>query len=121
MVRTADRRKAKYEAKIDADVQRSRILAQKDSMVTNAEGMFAQLAQMEQEVKVAIMNLAITVPSIMIPAYLNVGRELWKKQQKFTGKTYNQECALTLAKWASRGLIASALTAVAALFGVTYP
>ena len=120
MVKSADRRKAKYEAKVDADVARSRILALKDNMVANAEGAFANLAQMEQEIKSAIMGLAVTVPSIMIPAYLNVGRELWKKSNKFTGTTFAQEANLTLTKWKARGLVGTPLIAIALLFGYTY-
>jgi hypothetical protein len=120
MVKSAERRKQKYEAKVDADVARSRILALKDNMVANAEGYFANLAQMENEIKAAIMGLTVTVPSIMIPAYLNVGRELWKKQQKFTGVTFAAECFLVLNKWKGRGLLYTPLAAISLLFGYTY-
>jgi hypothetical protein len=121
MVKSADKRKSRYEAKIDADVQRSRILAQKDAMVANAEGAMANLAQVETEVKNAIEGLSPTIYSHQIPAYLNVGRELWAKNNKFSGATFQGEAAAILGKWAYRGLTAAALTAIAALFGVEYP
>lgn len=120
MVKSADRRKAKYQAKIDPDVMRARILAQQTDMVTNAEGAFANLAQIENEVKACIMNLTVTVPSIMVPAYMNVGRQLWKLQQKFSGTTYAAEAQLVLTKWQARGLIYTPLKAIALLFGFTY-
>jgi hypothetical protein len=89
-------------------------------MVANAEGAFANLAQIEQEVKSAIMGLTPTIPSILIPAYLNVGRELFKKTQKFTGTTFAQEANLVCAKWKARGLTYAPLAAIALLFGYVY-
>jgi hypothetical protein len=120
MVKSADKRKANYEAKIDADVQRSRILARKDSMVVNAEGAMANLTQVEEEVKAAIQGISPTIYSITIPAYLNVGRELWSKQQKFSGVTYAAEANQVLTKWKARGLSGPALIAIALLFGYVY-
>jgi hypothetical protein len=121
MVKSADKRKAKYEAKIDADVQRSRILAQKDAMVSNAEGAMANLAQLETEVKAAIEGSTPTIYSHEIPAYLNVGRQLWRLQNKFSGTTFAGESAAVLGKWHDRGLDDTALGLIAALFGITYP
>jgi hypothetical protein len=89
-------------------------------MVANAEGAFANLAQIEAEVKAAIQGLTPTIYSPMIPSYLNVGRQLYKLQNKYTGTTFAGEAKLMLDKWKARGLATAALTAIAALFGVTY-
>lgn len=121
MVRSASRRKEKYEAKIDADVARARILAHKDSMVEQMEAATADLATLEAEVKKVVEGYATPVASMMIPFYLNVGRELYKKSKKFSGNTFTMEADVVCAKWVSRGLTPAVVTLIAALFGHTYP
>jgi hypothetical protein len=120
MVRDAARRKEKYEAKIDADVMRSRILAHKDSMVAQMEAATADLATLETEVKRVIEGQTTPIFGHEIPAYLNVGRELWKLSRKFSGTTMASEADVILDKWKAKGLSQWALTLIAQLFGVTY-
>jgi len=120
MVRDASRRKQKYEGKIDADVMRSRILALKASMVEQVESKFADLATIETEVKRVIEGQKTPVYSHLIPFYLNVGRELYRIQKRFTGTTFSSEAKVTLDKWKARGLSQWCLTDIAKLFGVTY-
>ena len=120
MVRSAALRKAKYEAKIDADVQRSRILAQKDSMVTQMEAASANLAQVETDVKKAIEGQTTPIYGYQIPAYLNVGRKLASLQRKFSGTTFTAEATAALDQFEAKGLLGWALTLIAELFGVTY-
>jgi len=121
MVRDASLRKAKYEGKIDADVMRSRILALKDSMVAQVESKFADLATLEAEVKRVVEGQKTPVYSHLIPFYLNVGRELYRLQKRFTGSTYSSEAKISIDKWKARGLVQSVLTDIAKLFGITYP
>jgi len=120
MVREASRRKQKYEAKIDADVMRSRILAHKSAMVEQMEAKTADLATLETEVK-RVVEAQPTVYTHLIPAYLNVGRQLYKLQKNFSGKTYTAEAKLVLDKWKGKGLVQAILTEIAKLFGITYP
>jgi len=119
MVRPASRRKEKYEAKIDADVARSRILAHKASMVEQMESASADLATMEAEVK-RVVEAQATVYSHLIPAYLNVGRQLYRLSKTFTGETFKAECKVVCDKWKAKGLTSAILIAIAKLFGYTY-
>jgi hypothetical protein len=120
MVRTAAQRKAKYEAKIDADVMRSRILAQKADMVTNMEDQTSQLAALEMQIKGVIEGQTTPIYGSFIPMYLNVGRALYAKQRKFGTSTFQAEAAVILDSADSKGLEAWALTVIAELFGVTW-
>jgi len=121
MVRDASRRKQKYEAKIDADVMRSRILAHKSAMVEQMEAKTADLATLEAEVKRVVEAQTTPIYTHLIPAYLNVGRQLYKLQKNFSGTTYTAEAKIVLDKWKAKGLTQYVLTAIAKLFGVTYP
>jgi len=120
MVREASRRKAKYEGKIDADVARTRILALKTSMVEQMESKSADLATVETEVKRVIEGQTTAIYGHQIPAYLNVGRELYKLSKKFSGTTFTSEAEVILDKWKAKGLATWALTLIAQLFGKTY-
>jgi len=120
MVRDAARRKQKYEAKIDADVMRSRILAHKTAMVEQMESATAELATLEAEVKRVVEGMTTPVYTHLIPAYLNVGRQLYKLQKSFSGVTYSSECKVVLDKWKAKGLAVYVLKEIAKLFGYTY-
>jgi len=120
MVRDASRRKQKYEAKIDADVMRSRILAHKASMVEQMEAKTADLATLEAEVKRVIEGQTTPVYGHQVPAYLNVGRELYRLSKHFSATTFTSEAEIVLDKWKARGLDVGLLNAVATLFGKTY-
>jgi hypothetical protein len=120
MVREATRRAAKFESKIDADVMRSRIIGLKDSMVEQMQAKAAELATVEANIKSIVENATSTVYSYQVPAYLNVGRELYKLSKKFSGKTFEGEAKLVCCKWFNRGLDEAILTDIASLFGVTW-
>jgi TRAP-type mannitol/chloroaromatic compound transport system substrate-binding protein len=120
MVRDATRRAAKFEGKIDADVMRSRITALKDSMVEQMQAKAAELATLEANIKSVVENASETVYSHQIPAYLNVGREIYKKSKNFTGKTFEGEATAILCKWHQKGLKEAVLTDIAKLFGITW-
>ena len=120
MVRPALRRRQKYEAKIDPDVIRSRILAFKPSMAEQMDEKAAELATLETQIKSILEAQTTTVYSSFVPMYLNVGRQLYKLSQKFGGTTFAAEAKIVLDKWKARGLSAAILADIAALFGVTY-
>jgi len=120
MVRDASRRKQKYEAKIDADVMRSRILAHKASMVEQMEAATADLSTLESEVKRVLEGQTTPPYGHEIPAYLNVAREMYRISRRFSGGTRNQEFEVVLDKWKARGLTLVLLQEISKLFGYTY-
>jgi len=120
MVRPAVRRRQKYEAKIDPDVLRSRILAFKSSMTEQMDEKAAELATLETQVKSILEAQTTTVYSAFVPMYLNVGRQLYRLSKKFGGATFEAEAKIILDKWKARGLSATILAAIAKLFGITY-
>jgi len=122
MVRSADRRVQKYEGKIDADVSRSRILALKTTMVEQQQTRQAELATNEAEIKKVVEGR--TTPVIYghaIPAYLNVGRQLYALSKKFGATTFTAEAKEVCDKWRTKGLDWVVLRDIAKLYGVTYP
>jgi hypothetical protein len=120
MVRPATRRRQKYEAKIDPDVLRSRILAFKSAMTEQMDEKASELATLETQVKSILEAQTTTIYSPFIPMYLNVGRELYRLSKKFGGKTFEGEAVAVLDKWKTRGLNKDVLSEIAGLFGVTY-
>lgn len=120
MVRSAEARKRKYESKIDADVVRSRISAQKTYMVEQMESRAAELATIEANVKAIVESQTTPISSIMVPFYLNAARELYKLSKKFSGTTLNKEADVVLDKWCARGLTGTVLQEIAGLFGISW-
>lgn len=123
MVRDAVWRKTKYEAKIDGDVVRSRIINLKESMVNQMESAVADLASIETKVKAIVENKTVggkSIPTYMIPPYLNVGRQLFKASRKFSGKTLELKAKAICDAWVAQGLDGSTVADIAALFGITY-
>jgi hypothetical protein len=120
MVRDATHRKAKYEAKIDADVIRSRITALKPSMAEQMDSASAELATVETNVKAILEASTTTIFSCYNPMYLNAGRELYSKQKRFGGGTFQAESGVILDKWLTRGLNGKVLENIGQLFGSSW-
>jgi len=120
MVREASRRAQKYEGKIDADVSRTRILALKTTMVEQQQARQAELATNEAEIKRVVEGQATPVFGHQIPAYLNVGRQLYALSKKFSGVTFTSEAELIMDKWFDKGLDAFIIRAIGKLYGITY-
>jgi hypothetical protein len=116
MVRPQAYRVKKYEAKVSGDVVKARIDAMKDVMVEQTTAKFADLQNLEQTVKSIVEPEG--VPSILIPHYLNFGRELYRLSGRFTGTTLQNEAKLVFEKWKSRGLNAEILKDIAEVFGI---
>ncbi len=116
MVRPQTYRIKKYDAKITGDVVKARFDALKSVMVEQQEVRFSDLVNLENTVKSIVEPKG--VPTILIPHYLNFGRELYSITQRFSGATLNTEATLVYQKWKARGLDPALLKAIAQAFGV---
>jgi hypothetical protein len=117
MVREQVYRQKKYEAKLTGDVVKARFDALKEVMAEQTSARFGELATIEDSVKKEILEPA-GVPSIQIPFYLNVARELYSKSRTFTGETFNTEATLVAQKWVARGLQKEIVNRILQKFGV---
>lgn len=118
-MRSAVFRLRKYEAKMDPDSIKQRFLDQKDSMVEQEEGVFAELVLIESKCKSVCE--AAGVATIMIPWYLDFARQCWKYFKKFSQATRTNELTFWFNHWVSRGLDGYILANVAELCGVRIP
>jgi hypothetical protein len=118
-VRPAVYRRAKYEKKINADVVRQRFADLKDTMVTQTDERFSELVDAENAAK-GILHEA-GVPTIDIPFYLDVVRELYRLTRRFSGPTLQAEAQLVRQKWVSRGLLDDVIVKLLRLFGIVPP
>jgi len=116
LVRPAVYRQKKYDGKIDADVIRTRINSLKPIMVEQATNRFTDLESIESQIKSIVEGT--NVATIQIPFYLNVGRQLYKLSNKFSGQTLQNEACLVKQKWVARGLDATLIDQIADLFGI---
>jgi len=119
MVRPGIWRRLKYEGKIVGDVVKDRFDRLKTMMTQQTDGLYPELQAMEDDVKRVIEGYGI--PTILVPFYLNAGRQLFNLTRRFTGATLQNEAVVKLDTWAQRGLNKEILGAIADLFGITYP
>ena len=92
----------KWSSKFDADTIRSRITQVQSLANDLAQEQFANLVAIEEQVKPTLHDLG--VPSIQVPFYLNVAREIYSAMTRHTGKTLEIEVKAIKAKWLTRGL-----------------
>jgi len=116
MVRPQVYRIKKYENKVTGDVVKARFDALKEVMKEQQEVRFSDLVNLETTIKSIVEPEG--VPSILIPHYLNFGRELYSLVQRFSGVTLGNEAKLVYEKWKSRGLNAELLKTIAGAFGI---
>jgi len=120
MVREAEKRARKYEAKIDANVLKTQTEALRPIMIRQQAEHMARVTNLEERIKALVETTGIR--SLEVRDYLNVGRELSRLVSKFGLTTLQAEASGVLEKWSSRGLDASILSKVAGLFGLDlYP
>jgi len=115
MVRSAEYRRRKYEGKIDPDVIAGRFERLAAHIRAGMADKIPSLVQLEEEIKVLCEKYGIA--SIMIPWYLNVGRELFKIVNKHIGATAYSEAQLVANKWATRGLNTDLIREICLKFG----
>jgi hypothetical protein len=107
----------KYEAKIDGDVVKARIDAQKSTMVEQVQALFAELHEVVRKAKVVAE--AAGVSTILLPAYQSFARQCYKISKNFTGSTRTNEINIAFEKWVSRGLDGQVLADISELCGTT--
>jgi len=117
MVRSEVYRARKFQGKIDPDAIRSRVAALKEDMVEQTLQRQAELVSLEKDIKNLIEPQGVS--TILIPQYLNVGRQLWSLSGRFTGQTFQNEATLIAQKWISRGLSKDIVNLILGYFGVS--
>jgi len=116
MVRSEVYRARKFQGKVDPDAVRSRFAALKEDMVEQTTQRQAELVSLENDIKGIVEPHG--VPTILIPSYLNVGRQLWSLSGRFSGQTFINEAHTVARKWLARGLSAEIVNKILAYFGV---
>jgi len=116
MVKTAARRSAHYDAKLDGDVWNMRITAEKDFMVEQVHDRYAVQTLYESKIKNYLEALGFY--GIEQHHYMNFGQELWALTRTFSGQTLLMEAEIKADKWLRRGLVAAHLIAIARIFGI---
>jgi len=117
MVRSEVYRARKFEGKIDPDAIRSRVAALKEDMVEQTIQRQAELVSLEKDLKNLLEPQG--VPTIFLPQYLNVGRQLWSLSGRFSGETFKREAHVTAQKWVARGLDKDLINLILGYFGVS--
>jgi hypothetical protein len=116
LVRPQVYRIKKYQGKVTGDVVKARFDALKDTMAEQQEVRFSDLVNVENTVKGIVEPQG--VPTILIPHYLNFGRELYSLVSRFSGTTLDNEALLVFTKWKTRGLTVTILKAIGSAFGL---
>lgn len=116
MVKSAARRAAHYDAKLDGDVWNQRFTEEKPFMVEQVHVAYAQQAMFEQKIKNYLEQIGMF--GIQQHHYMNFGGELWRLSRNFGAATLRLEAEQKAAKWARRGLLTAHLIAVAKIFGI---
>lgn len=126
MVKSAEARTAKAQAKIDPVVVGQRLTAMQESMTTNS----ATAQSSGYDVALAVRNILnnYSVSGNFANTFQAFANELASKQRKFAGNAYLTEGALVLAKWKLRctlggsipAVFVSILTAICTEYGITY-
>jgi len=120
MPRDTYRRIQKYEAKLDPEIIKKRFEVQKQAMVEQEAGIFAELVSIEEAAK-TILD-AEGVPISIYPMYLCYVREIWRLQKNYGGDVLYDEVRVAEAKWVSRALSATVLERLRVdIFGITLP
>lgn len=101
-VRPANRRIDKWDAFLSGDVLSEAVGKYKPKMHEQIATIFPQLETVENEVKLILAEAA--TPTILNPAYINFGREVWKNAIRFSGGQLLNTVDVLLNKWVGRGL-----------------
>ena len=116
MVKSASRRSAHYDKKLDGAVWNQRFTREKDFMVEQIHIAYAQQALYEAKIKDYLEQIGFY--GLEQHHYMNFGGECWGLSRSFTGNTLRMEVEIKADKWLRRGLVAAHLIAVARLFGI---
>jgi len=116
MVRDSEKRRRKFEAKVDPDTLKRQTAALKPMMVEGQAQYFSEIAIIETEVKSLVEAEGVT--TLQVKDYLNYAREMYRLSKHFTGLSLRVEAQLKVNKWSDRGLDGGLLVKIANLFGV---
>lgn len=117
MVRPAQYRQSKFIAKIDPDIIKQRIEAEKEFMIEQTIPIFKTQEQMEIAVGKLLSDKGLY--GIQIHHYRNFSQELFSLTRRFWTNTLNKEATLLAKKWIARGLDKETLKEIAKLFNIT--
>jgi hypothetical protein len=109
-IKTSGERAAKWSLRYDPTHIKAITEAEKPIYYAHAVARFDELTQMEGSVKQTLNASGVSVSSVA--QYLAYSRQVWKACQHYAGETLAQECAVLIAKWTARGLIAPVLQAI---------
>jgi len=115
LVRGSEWRRRKYAGKIDAETIATRFEALSSHIRQGIATHLPALTAMEVSIKMLCEKYGI--PTWSIPAYLNVGRELYRIQRTHTHNVALAESQLVANKWATRGLNTALIREICLLFG----
>ncbi|MEO0076841.1 MAG: hypothetical protein ABIK19_04180 [candidate division WOR-3 bacterium] len=101
-VRPANRRIDKWDAFLSGDVLSKAVGEYKPKMHEQIAAIFPQLEAVENEVKLVLAEAGTS--TILNPAYLNFGREVWKMANRFSGTQLLNAVNILMNKWVGRGL-----------------
>jgi len=102
MVRPANYRTSKYDAKMVGDVVKNRIDAQKDSMVEQVTNKFATYVAAEESAKSLLNSWGVS--TTLIPSYLSFARQCRSIADKHADTVALEEICIRFDSWVSRGL-----------------
>lgn len=101
-VRPASRRLDKWDAIFSGDIVSTKLAGYKDKMREQLSSIFPNQEKVENEVKLILAEAATS--TILNPAYLNFGREVYKTALRFSGGQLIAMVDIILNKWVGRGL-----------------
>lgn len=106
-VRPATYRIEKWDKKMSGDLISANALAYKDTMKQQVSIQFPLLEELENAVKVILGDEGVDVYQNVW--YINAGREMWRKHNKFAGNQLIYECNIILQKYVSDGFVQAIL------------
>ena len=101
-VRPANRRINKWDNFLSGDVLSEAVGKYKSKMHEQIAEIFPKLEEIENAVKLVLAEAGTS--TILNPAYINFGREVWKLSNKFSGGQLINAVNILLNKWVARGL-----------------
>lgn len=123
MVKGGTERANKYASKVDSSVTKSRIDAQKDTMIAGNATAMGITAGIQTQVRI-ILDDTPAISTTLSQPFMACALQLNKISTKFTGQNKQDEGNYALVKWDSRlAVIAGAhdkLILIAGLFGIVY-
>ena len=115
------KRISNWDTKFNTERIKAILDEKRPEMLQHVQEVFVSIDQMETQVKQTLDALGLA--TILYPAYLGFGREVWSLQRKgISGESLAIEVAVLLFKWTARGLSQTALETIRTqVFNVSAP